>query len=316
MKRFAALKAAASRIARRDQQNPLLSNLASKNLRALLLGIVSAFALSTVSPSAYAGNQNVLFLGVQGIADELLLTEQTVLPGQSEIRTQRYGSVFAAPVFDLLQYMRKNVDPRKPDEILAALPRYHRLATFGGWVNDNPAHDCYNTRVEILIRDVADPKSLVFVKDNPCNIARGEWNDPYTGTDFKLASAVQIDHFIPLRHAYQSGAHSWTKERRCHYTNYMGNRFHLLTVSGHENMSKCAKSPTEYLPPDESYVCQYLAQWLKIKAIWNLSYTDDERLKIETELSSRECPTELGKMSVIEIQDQRRASVEINEGCK
>jgi hypothetical protein len=55
---------------------------------------------------------------------------------------------------------------------------------------------------------------------------------------------------------------------------------------------------------------------MKVKAIWNLTYTADEKQKIETELSMRECPRELGTMSAVEIHDQRTASVDINEGCK
>ncbi|MBL7689821.1 MAG: HNH endonuclease [Bdellovibrionaceae bacterium] len=281
-----------------------------------VLSLTTSLAHARKTESYQPRAEDILFLGVQGLVDELRLDEQTVLPAQAEMHHQGYGSVLAAPVFDLVQYMRNNIDPRTPDEILASLPRYNRLAMFGGWVNDNPDQNCYNTRVEALIRDVEDTNSLTFVKGNPCNIAKGVWDDPYTGTTFKLASAVQIDHFIPLKHAYQSGAHAWSKERRCHYTNYMGNNFHLLTVSGHENMSKGGNSPTEYLPPNETYVCQYLSQWMKVKAIWNLTYTADEKQKIETELSLRECPRELGTMSAVDIHDQRAASIEISDGCR
>jgi hypothetical protein len=54
---------------------------------------------------------------------------------------------------------------------------------------------------------------------------------------------------------------------------------------------------------------------MKVKAIWNLSYTADEKQKIETELSMRECPRELGTMSVVDVHDQRAASIEISAGC-
>ncbi len=41
----------------------------------------------------------------------------------------------------------------------------------------------------------------------------GRWVDPYSGKSFDKTSALDIDHIVPLKHAYTYGARNWTKEQ-------------------------------------------------------------------------------------------------------
>lgn len=217
--------------------------------------------------------------------------------------------------YDLLQYVANNTDPRTAQEILAQLPHYNRVDMYGTWVNEDAPQNCYNTRMEVLIRDASDPSTLEYSPKNPCNVIKGTWNDPYSGTQFKLASAVQIDHVVPLKNSYLSGAHAWKKERRCHYANYLRNPFHLLAVSGHENMSKGDNAPDEYMPPDSKFKCEYIATWLKIKAIWNLELTGSEAQAIRTEINANHCDRVMFMVEDSFMQTQRAQTMNINAKC-
>ncbi len=221
----------------------------------------------------------------------------------------------SAAVFDLVQYMRNNVDTRTPEEVLAAIPKYRRIEMFGTWVNETAPADCYNTRAEVLLRDAVPGSAIAFSPTNPCQVARGEWSDPYSGADFKLASAVQIDHVVPLKNAYRSGAYAWSNEQRCHFANFLGDPKHLMAVSGRENMSKGDSGPERYLPPNSAYLCSYLSNWVRIKAVWNLSFSQDEQHAVAVSLQNNNCSIQSTQITLPEIQRSRAMTMALNSKC-
>lgn len=249
--------------------------------------------------------------------DSLDLTKLlgSVLPNELLIIGGLEKNPLRSALFDLVQYMRNNTDSRSPDEVLAVIPKYRRVEMFGTWVNEDAPDDCYNTRAEVLLRDLTSTSKPTFKPGNPCNVSKGQWLDPYSGDTFKIASAVQVDHVVPLKNAYRSGAHAWTQERRCHYANYLDDIQHLLAVSGHENMVKGDSGPEDYLPPDETYICAYLANWMRIKASWNLQFSADESMTIETELRDRGCASSNTRPKLSEIQKNRAGSTRMNAKC-
>lgn len=260
-----------------------------------------------------APNSVGLLDGLSGLDLSKLLG--TVLPNEIVMSAGLDRNPFSAALFDLIQYMRNNVDTRTPDDVLAGLPKYRRVEMFGTWVNENAPQDCYNTRAEVLLRDLDGKVKVSFTAANPCIVSKGEWHDPYSGKDFKLASAVQVDHVVPLKNAYRSGAHAWTRERRCHYANYLDDSMHLLSVSGHENMAKGDSGPEAYLPPDEGYVCEYIANWMRIKASWNLTFSSEEQAAIEKELRDHNCAVAGTRPPLSSIQKNRKSSSRQNEKC-
>jgi 5-methylcytosine-specific restriction endonuclease McrA len=224
-------------------------------------------------------------------------------------------SPLASATFDLLQYMQNNVELRTEEELMAAIPKYNRVEMFGGWVNENSPEDCLNTRAEVLMRDATSVDTIKFSAQNPCQVSKGEWNDPYSGKTFKLAKAVQIDHVVPLKNAYKSGAHKWSKHRRCHYANYLREENHLIAVSGHENMSKGDSGPERYLPPNEEYMCEYLHNWLKIKATWTLGFSANEATAVLEALETYQCSSSTTKMPLPKIQNSRLGTNRMNIKC-
>lgn len=190
---------------------------------------------------------------------------------------------------------------------------YNRKKHFGEWIKDGRENNCYNTRAKVLIRD---SNMEVTLSKNGCTVVSGEWSDPYTGEDFTDAKDIQIDHFVPLKNAYISGADNWSHAERCLYANYMGNKFHLLSVYGKENNKKSDKTPEEYMPLNRSYRCQYLAQWLKVKMIWNLGLTPPEKQTIVQLAEENDCSPSEMTFSGQELVEQRRFISQNRDLCE
>ena len=184
---------------------------------------------------------------------------------------------------------------------LPAAP-YNRREQFGTWINPKDDGLCMNVRHIVLVRD-ADAN--VTYSPDGCSVQAGAWNDPYTAKTFETPQEIQIDHFVPLKNAYMTGAHEWSADKRCLYSNYMGNDFHLLAVSARENLSKSDGTPNRYTPPNKNYVCQYLKQWLAVKAIWNLRLTPPEASAVENHVVANNCDVKQFKLTASELASER-----------
>ncbi len=154
---------------------------------------------------------------------------------------------FVVPQNELLNFFK--IDKQWP------LPsqKYDRLKFFGAWIRPNK-NECLNTRGQVLKKFSNQP---IQVNQN-CTVISGEWSDRYTGSVFNNPQEVQIDHVVPLKHAYMAGAFEWDKYKRCLYTNYLGDSRHLIPVESRQNGLKSDKGPSEYLPPNLNYQCEYI----------------------------------------------------------
>lgn len=63
----------------------------------------------------------------------------------------------------------------------------------------------------------------------------------------------------------------------------------LRAVIAAVNRAKGAAGPSNWMPPDESFTCTYLADWVSIKARWQLSMDQSEFGRIRSLLTDR-CP--------------------------
>jgi len=189
---------------------------------------------------------------------------------------------------------------------------YNRNKHFGGWIHDRRDSDCFNTRGKVLVRDSSVPVSV----SSSCTVKSGRWEDPYSGREYTQANDLQIDHFVPLKNAYVSGAHKWNRLRRCLYANYLGNDFHLLAVYGRENTSKSDKTPEGYMPPNSAYQCQYLAQWLKVKLIWGLGLTPPEKDTVVELVQDNHCDLNQFNYSAQDLSAQRRFIADNMDLCQ
>lgn len=139
---------------------------------------------------------------------------------------------------------------------------YQRNA-FQHWIDEN--NNCLNTRHELLKSQSTGP---VTMHDDGCRVLRGRWNDPYSGQVFFDSSQVDVDHLIPLRWAWEHGASNWNSDKRKTFANDERN---LFIVSASLNRSKGAKGPSEWLPPNEAFHCQYVTRYLRILIIYDFN---------------------------------------------
>jgi hypothetical protein len=102
------------------------------------------------------------------------------------------------------------------------------------WSDDDK--DCQNTRHEILIS--TSKKSVEFKTDKRCNVATGEWFDPFSGDTYFNSIELDLDHIVPLKFAHGHGADIWSRERKETFANDLDN---LVLVQASLNRQKGAK---------------------------------------------------------------------------
>lgn len=163
-------------------------------------------------------------------------------------------------------------------------PEGYKRSSFRHWT-DEDADGC-NTRSEVLA-DEADPgPPKEYSADQTCAPKTGEWTSAYDGKVITRARDLDIDHFVPLKEAWRSGAREWTADRREAYANDLTHEDALIAVSASSNRSKSDRDPASWLPPDEGYRCQYIVTWVHVKEVWELSVDADEREALLREAAS------------------------------
>lgn len=183
--------------------------------------------------------------------------------------------------------------------------KYDRLSLFGTWIKDPRSGSCLNTRAKVLARD--SKTQVGFADTNPCRVATGTWNDPYSGNTYTNSDDVQIDHVVALKNAYDSGAYNWSNKFRCLYTNFTSYKNHLLSVSGIENNRKSDKGPDRWMPSNTKFACQHLQNWLAVKFLWKMNMSDTESRSITQFVSRYRCPMEMFQANQVAIMKMRNA---------
>lgn len=145
---------------------------------------------------------------------------------------------------------------------------YNR-SDFKHWIDADG--DCQDTRVEELIDHAIGPVTFRTPKD--CYIISGEWLCPYTGQLIRNPRKLDIDHIVPLAHAWHAGANNWGPVKREQFANDPEN---LLPVLFSENRSKGAKGINEWIPKNEEFHRDYALLWIYIKMKYGLRFTDAE----------------------------------------
>ncbi|KAK0384469.1 hypothetical protein NLU13_8555 [Sarocladium strictum] len=128
-----------------------------------------------------------------------------------------------------------------------------------------------NAREYVLKRDGTN-----VVVNSACVPQSGTWRSPYDAETTTSASDLDIDHMVPLKNAWISGAASWTTSKRQDFANDVSNP-QLWAVTAGVNRSKGDKSPDSWVPPLASFHCTYAKSWIKVKSTWALSVTSAEK---------------------------------------
>ena len=156
----------------------------------------------------------------------------------------------------------------------------YKRSNWQHWIDADK--DCQNTRNEVLIRDSLKP--VTFKSSKKCKVASGLWKCPYTGKIFTNPRKLDIDHVVPLKEAYLSGAYTWNKSKKKVFANDLQNPHHLLAVEAKANRTKGAKDPANWLPSLAE--CKYIKIWIQIKNNYNLG-TDKVENRIIKEYTNK-----------------------------
>ncbi|MCK9898972.1 HNH endonuclease family protein [Frankia sp. Cpl3] len=164
----------------------------------------------------------------------------------------------------------------------------YRRDEFGASWSDVDRNGC-DTRNDILHRDL---RSITTRRSDDCIVLTGELRDPYTTRTVRFdrgrsASAVQIDHVIPLADAWRTGALEWSGQERLAFANDPEN---LLAVDGPTNQRKSDQDASEWLPPSPGARCPYIARQVGLKARYGLWLEPAEATAMREVLQT--CPTQ------------------------
>lgn len=143
---------------------------------------------------------------------------------------------------------------------------YDRDAVFSGWLYSSGE----STRQRVLTEE---------------RRADDSWLSAYDAVVVTSGSELDIDHLVPLAEAWESGGHAWSSDTWVLYSNDLGDPRSLIAVSASTNRSKGARDPAEWWPPSSSYRCQYAADWIAVKARWDLAVDTAEQASLDAQLS-------------------------------
>lgn len=151
---------------------------------------------------------------------------------------------------------------------------YDRSA-FRHWIDADK--DGCNTRAEVLIEEaIVKPKV-----GKKCALTGGKWRSQYDKLVTTNASALDIDHLVPLAEAWRSGAWAWTDAQREAFANDLEDSRALVVVSASSNRSKGDKDYSKWRPKlrdgTKAWIgCNYLKAWIAIKMRYQLTVDPNE----------------------------------------
>jgi hypothetical protein len=156
-----------------------------------------------------------------------------------------------------------------------------RDVLFGDWQKANKynyknvPNSCYVRNAILIIQ------SIVISYTDKCVIQNGKWQNPYTNNIILTKTDIDIDHIVPLKNTWDSGAYLWTQENRVKYAN---SPFVLIISDKPSNRQKSDKSPDKWLPPNNK--CGYIVKWINIKYDYKLTITSSENTKLQQEITN------------------------------
>jgi len=169
-----------------------------------------------------------------------------------------------------------------PIRILNSLPVSNEVTSgynrglFRHW-SDLDSDGC-DTREEVLIDERVSGNVV------GCKVVNGRWVSQYDRVTTTNASSFDIDHFVPLKEAWDSGAWRWDSSTRQRYANDLGYALSLIAVSASSNRSKSDRDPSDWLP--DANLCLYAKSWIGVKFRWRLAVDSQEKSKLRQLLSN------------------------------
>ncbi len=152
---------------------------------------------------------------------------------------------------------------------------------FAVWIDAD--NDGCDTREEVLRSESLTGNDG---QTSGCLPDPGSWFSAYDNTETDDPTQLDVDHLVSLKETWDSGAWAWTPERRIAYANDLTDGRTLVAVASTSNRSKGDRDPSNWLPDDDS-VCQYVADWIAVKARWSMSMDESEHGRLRNLINDR-----------------------------
>lgn len=159
---------------------------------------------------------------------------------------------------------------------------------FNHWVQSNDT-GC-DTRFAVLVEESTAP-----AQTDGCKVTSGNWVSVYDGKTVTDPGELDIDHMVPLKEAWVSGAYEWDAETREAYANDLSYSNSLVAVTASSNRSKSDGDPTDWMPTADNAHCDYVAHWVTVKSRWNLKVDAAEKKTILDILPSCDSDMKVGE---------------------
>ena len=200
-----------------------------------------------------------------------LLTTSTITTQAQDSTTTTSTTSTTVPTSTITTVSSTNYPQLVIREVSSSIPTYNR-DDWSHWSDDDG--DCQNIRHEVLQDETFE--SVTFTTSSNCYVDTGKWYGVYTATYYYSASELDVDHFVPLKNAHDSGGYAWSLLKKKEYANYLDDADHLVAVQSDANRSKGANGPENWKPTNKDYWCEYAYDWIRIKDTWGLTATQNE----------------------------------------
>ena len=138
------------------------------------------------------------------------------------------------------------------------------------------------TPSSLLARDSTVPAQVAYPG---CKVLAGRWVDSYTGTAYEDLTKVSIDHLVPLKQAWRSGASTWSTAKLVAFGNDVDRVQALKVIVGSGNAAKGDKDPGLWKPPLRTAWADYARAWLTVKVAYELTADQAEAEALRTMLA-------------------------------
>ena len=144
---------------------------------------------------------------------------------------------------------------------------------------------CQTVRTQIL--EATSDTSVTWTNPRHCEIREGHWTDPYTGDEHNRAARLEVDHIVPPEYANASNGYQWDDQTRAMFAN---DPINLVAVGRDIHEKKRDRGIGTWLPPAESYHCEYAAAWRDVAIKYDLDLFPQDKSKMNTILDGCDIP--------------------------
>lgn len=121
----------------------------------------------------------------------------------------------------------------------------------------------------------ASTVDIRYAKKGDCVfVVEGEWLDPYTTEVITELGDIALDQLVSYREAHRYGGAYWSHAQRMELVSDSDN---IVPVASMSKKARAGKSPTQWMPENKAYWCDYIVRREIIQRKYKLYLPREER---------------------------------------